>query len=291
VRERTGGPASCCSPRPPRRTARSSSTTSSSTSTTTPGRRQGIRDPEQFIDRYLRIEQREVLDATFEVTKRSAVTGFKNLDDLRTIIFTYGEFRTAAEVGLKLPQPIVETVTIKMDDRQEEKYDHYVGEIERILENPNPEGSEGNAILGLLARLSLIALHASLEDGYNYKTALEGGTVIKKVWRDGQKLDVSLRLPRPTYDSPKLIECAKRVAASPHCGHIIFCEPTAVHLWMREALVTARHPARAHRHPQRRGDGAGRSHPDRPRVQRSVLRAAGARHVRPSDGQHHRAEV
>jgi hypothetical protein len=29
----------------------------------------------------------------------------------------------------------------------------------------------------------------------------------------------------------------KRVAASPHCGHIIFCEPTAVHLWMREVLV------------------------------------------------------
>lgn len=197
----------------------------------------GIRDPEQFIDRFLKIEQREVLDATFEVTKRSAVTGFKNLDDLRTIIFTYGEFRTAAEVGLKLPQPIVETVTIKMDDHQEAKYDHYVSEIERILENPNPESNEGNAILGLLARLSLVALHASLEEGYNYKTALEGGTVIKKVWRDGEKVDVPLRLPRPTYDSPKLVECAKRVAASPHCGHIIFCEPTAVHLWMREALV------------------------------------------------------
>jgi hypothetical protein len=55
----------------------------------------GIRDPEQFIDRFLKIEYREVLDTTFEVTKKSAVTGFKNLDDLRTIIFTYGEFRTA----------------------------------------------------------------------------------------------------------------------------------------------------------------------------------------------------
>jgi hypothetical protein len=198
----------------------------------------GIRDPEQFIDRFLKIEQREVLDATFEVTKRSAVTGFKNLDDLRTIIFTYGEFRTAAEVGLKLPQPIVETVTIAMDDAQEAKYDHYVGEIERILENPNPEGGESYAILGLLARLSAIALHASLEDGYTFKTALDGGTVVKKVWQDGERVDVTLRLPRPTYESPKLIECAKRVAASPHCGHIIFCEPTALHQWMREVLVT-----------------------------------------------------
>ena len=30
----------------------------------------GILDPEQFIDRFLRIEQREVLDAAFEVTKK-----------------------------------------------------------------------------------------------------------------------------------------------------------------------------------------------------------------------------
>jgi hypothetical protein len=197
----------------------------------------GIRDPEQFIDRFLKIEYREVLDASFEVTKRSAVTGFKNLDELRTIIFTYGEFRTAAEVGLKLPRPIVETITIQMDDEQEAKYDEYVAQIEQILANPNPEGGQSYAILGLLARLSLIALHASLEDGYTYKTALEGGLVTRRVYRDGEAVEVQRHLPRPTYESPKLTECAKRVAASPHCGHIIFCESTAVHQWMREVLV------------------------------------------------------
>ena len=199
--------------------------------------RAGIRDPEQFIDRFLRIEYREVLDATFEVTKKSAVTGFKNLDDLRTIIFTYGEFRTAAEVGLKLPRPVVETITIAMDDEQEAKYARYVAQIEQILENPNPEGGESYAILGLLARLSLVALHAALEEGYTYKTALAGGTVQRRVHQDGESVEITRHLPRPTYESPKLTECAKRVAASPHCGHIIFCEPTAVHQWMREVLV------------------------------------------------------
>jgi hypothetical protein len=199
--------------------------------------RAGIRDPEQFIDRFLRMEYREVLDSTFEVTKKMAVTGFIGLDDLRTIIFTYGEFRTAAEVGLKLPRPVVETLKITMDDEQEAKYDEYVAKIEDILEHPNPEGGQSYVILGLLARLSLVALHAALERGYTYKTALEGGVVKKKVWQDGAQVDVSIRLPRPTYESPKLTECAKRVAASPHCGHIIFCEPTAVHQWMREVLV------------------------------------------------------
>ncbi|MBL9102488.1 MAG: hypothetical protein JNL82_16120 [Myxococcales bacterium] len=197
----------------------------------------GIRDPEQFIDRFLRMEYREVLDSSFNIAKKMAVTGFMALDDLRTIILTYSEFRTAAEVGLKLPRPVVEMLKIKMDDDQEAKYDKYVAQIEDILEHPNPEGGQSFVILGLLARLSLVALHAALEDGYTYKTALEGGVVKKKVWQDGEQVEVSVRLPRPTHASPKLTECAKRVAASPHCGHIIFCEPTAVHQWMREVLV------------------------------------------------------
>ena len=197
----------------------------------------GIRDPEQFIDRFLKIEYREVLDSTLEPTKKLAVTGFKNLDDLRTILFTYAEFRTAAEVGLQLPRPLVETLTIQMDEVQEAKYDRYVAQIEQILDNPNPEGGESYAILGLLARLSLIALHAALEEGYSYRTALEGGQVQRRVYQDGEPVEVSVRLGRPVYESPKLTECAKRVAASPHCGHIIFCEPTAVHQWMREVLV------------------------------------------------------
>jgi hypothetical protein len=82
-----------------------------------------------------------------------------------------------------------------------------------------------------------VALHADLEEGYNYRTALEGGSVKRRRWEDGVQIEYSVRLSRPTYESPKLVECAKRVAASPHCGHIIFCEPTAVHQWMREVLV------------------------------------------------------
>jgi hypothetical protein len=96
----------------------------------------GIHDPEQFIDTFLRIEQRDVLDTSFNATVKSAVVGFKHLDDLRTIIFSLGEFRTAAEVGLKLPRPIPQIIHVDMDDGQEEKYDQYVGVIEDLLEHP-----------------------------------------------------------------------------------------------------------------------------------------------------------
>ncbi|MBK8263545.1 MAG: hypothetical protein IPK80_19680 [Nannocystis sp.] len=169
------------------------------------------------------------------MTEATAVVGFKNLDDLRTIIFTYGEFRTAEEVGLKLPRPIVETLTVQMDDEQEAKYRIYVRQIEEALENPNPDGPS-NLILGLLARLALVALHPALDEGYSFRTALAGGES-KRTNEKGEEYTV--RLPRPSYSSPKLEECARRVVASPHCGHIIFVEPTAVHVWMKEVLVDA----------------------------------------------------
>ncbi len=217
--------------------------------------RSGIHDPEQFIDRFLRIERRDVLDASFNVVQKSAVVGFKNMDDLRTIIYQLGEFKTAEDAQLKLPQPVPRIVHVTMDDEQEAKYTEFVAEIEDMLENPTPGGSSGNRILGLLARLSLVALHAQLDEGYTYKTALNGGTSQRAVpeeqealwaskgWHTRSSADedgyiiVEKTLPRPSYTSPKFVECARRVAASASCGHIIFCEPTATHQWIREILV------------------------------------------------------
>ena len=67
----------------------------------------GLMDPEQFIDRFLRIESREIIDMTLKVSMRSVVDGFKNLDDLRTIIHRYGEFRTGVAVSRTMPEPPV----------------------------------------------------------------------------------------------------------------------------------------------------------------------------------------
>ncbi len=218
--------------------------------------RSGIHDPEQFIDRFLRIERRDVLDASFNVTEKSAVVGFKNLPDLRALIDEPSEFRTAKDVGLKLPRPIMKIVPVQMDDEQEDKYSAFVAEIEDMLEHPDPKGRSGNRILGLLARLSLVALHAQLDEGYTYKTALTGGTSQRVVpeaqtdlwaqrgWSPRSAADedgniiVEKTLQRPgRVTSPKFIECARRIAASAHCGHVIFCEPTATHQWIRETLV------------------------------------------------------
>jgi hypothetical protein len=178
----------------------------------------GLMDPEQFIDRFLRIESREIIDMTLKVSMRSVVDGFKNLDDLRTIIHRYGEFRSGVEVGLTLPEPRIEQVRVPLGPEQEDLYGELVRKLERTLQQSQIKGSSQNKILGLLARLSLVALHAKLDGGVEYNQALSS-------------------VSPADYASPKLTACAQRVAASAGCGHVIFCEPTAVHLWMREVLV------------------------------------------------------
>ena len=178
--------------------------------------RMGIRDPEQFIDRYLRIEIKPVVNTKMDVEERSAVVGFTNLHELRDVIFRYGEFKTAEDVGLRLPEPKVQVVEVDMDDAQDAKYDRYVGQIEAALESTNI--SDKAKILGLLARMALVAIHAELDEGHNWKTA------------DATGVDPH---------SPKLDALAERVLAQKGCGHIVFVDNIAAHVWTRRVLVKA----------------------------------------------------
>lgn len=178
--------------------------------------RLGISDPEQFIDRYLRIEMKPVIDSKMEVVDRGAVTGFQNLHELRDVIFRYGEFKTAEDVGLKLPEPQVRMVEVDMNAAQAAKYDKYVGEIERALQSTDK--SDKAQILGLLARMALVAIHPNLDEGYDWKTAGSSGVV---------------------PESPKFSALAERVAENRACGHIVFCDNVAAHRWVFQTLVRA----------------------------------------------------
>jgi hypothetical protein len=172
--------------------------------------RLGIRDPEQFVDRYCRLEMRSVLNVQMAVEQRSACVGFQNLHEHRDVIFRYGEYKTAEQVGLKLPEPRVEIVHVDMDRAQERKYEDYVQQIQDALSG---EAQDRGRILGLLARLALVAIHAELD-----------------VTKSPQIADPH---------SPKLDECAKRIVETRNCGHIVFVDNIAIHHWMRRVLVEA----------------------------------------------------
>lgn len=182
----------------------------------------GLMDPEMFIDRFLRIVSREIVDMTLGAKMASCVDGFKNLDDLRLVIKTYGEFRSGEEVGLKMPEPRSEQVKVAMNETQEELYRGYRQKLIRALSMMGREGSSKSKVLGLQVRMAMVALHPALDGGVDY--------------------DKALNISPSDYSAPKLEACAELIAASSGCGHIIFCEPTAVQLWMKEILVKHKIP-------------------------------------------------
>ena len=176
----------------------------------------GIRDPEQFIDRYLRVELRQVVDTKMDVVEKGAVVGFQNLHELRDTLHRYSEFKTAEDVGLKLPAPTVRVIEVEMNAAQEAKYADYVSQIQDALDNPDPKAK--TAILGLLTRMALVAIHPSLDEGYNWKTA-----------------NTDAVNPR----SPKFTALAKEVLTNRTCGHIVFVDNVAAHRWVVKVLAAA----------------------------------------------------
>ena len=174
----------------------------------------GIYDSEAFIDRFLTIELEQTLDAQMRMVKRSACTGFKALDELRAVIFRYGEFLTGEDVGLKLPEATVDFIELDMDDRQEERYTTLIDEMEEAL----TDREKAHQVLGILARMSLVCIHADLDGGYKWKTALTA--------------DVDPH-------SPKFDAIAERIMRRKSCGHIVFLDNTAGHAWLKQVLVEA----------------------------------------------------
>ncbi len=184
-------------------------------------RRAGINDPEQFIDRYCVIEQKEVMTPTLEVEMRPACVGFQNLAELRDILFRYADFKTAEEVGIELPAAQVGDaghpgpIWVDMDARQDAKYDRFIREIEAALKSDDPTVKV--KILGLMARMQMVTIHADMDEGFDW----------------GNAAQVS------DPHSPKFDALAERVMASRDCGHIVFIENVAAHVWIKQVLIEA----------------------------------------------------
>ena len=133
--------------------------------------RVGIATPEDFIDRYLRLESRDIINPDMSVKTVQVVAGFRNLDELRNAIFRVSEFRTAEEVGLKLPPRDVKQVMVELSRTQDEVYGMYAAAYKNALKNAAKLKSEGAQLaarrkaLGYLVRMSLCSVHEELPTG------------------------------------------------------------------------------------------------------------------------------
>lgn len=199
--------------------------------------RLGILDPEVFIDRYLRLEMRQVLSPDLKVATKSVVAGFKNLDELRSVIFRFAEFRTAEEVGIPLPELVSDRVFLPMDAQQREVYavlvEMYTDALKRISVDPRAR----MAALGLLQRMALTAIHGELPLGPR-----RGGGDIQEALREPVKWTWKNATEVRNPHCPKLDKVTALIMQRPDCGHLVFCDNVAVHRWLVMILVEAGYP-------------------------------------------------
>ena len=180
--------------------------------------RLGVADTSHFISRYLKTEWKRILDTDLSEVDREVVTGFVNLPELKEIIFRFAEFRTAQDVGLKLPKSEPQTIKVPMSDSQAEVHQKLLSEY-RVLIQDRGEGARNKA-LGILMQLSLVSVHPELI------TSRPDGGWSRHNWNRVRSIS-----------SPKLESCAAEILKRRGCGHIVFVEPVASQYLLRELLV------------------------------------------------------
>ena len=84
--------------------------------------RMGIRNAEDFIDRFCEMKNDLILSVSGEIEEALVVAGFKNLDELREVMRRYIERTTAEQVGLQLPGRDDHQHLVQMTAEQEAVY-------------------------------------------------------------------------------------------------------------------------------------------------------------------------
>lgn len=168
----------------------------------------GIRNSEEFIDRFARIEEGLYQNTQGAMEEGQIVAGFHNMDELRSIMTRYIHRQTAEEVGLQLPVRQDIPHLIDMDDVQQAKYSEL---RDLAAESGGKDATGDNHIFSIMDKMNKAAMDMSMLDpGY-----------------DGKK-------------SPKYVACAAEIIKSmKDGGQIVFSDYVDSHEKMAAALVAA----------------------------------------------------
>lgn len=167
----------------------------------------GIRNSEEFLDRYCVFKTESLLQTNGEIAEGLATVGFKNLDELREIMNRYIMRRTAGEVGLQIPTAKQEMHLVDMTPQQSAVY----GELRAALGEVGKKDASGDAhVFSIMDKMAKAALDLELLD------------------KDAHAGAVS-----PKYDEVATVAAA----ASRDGGQVIFCEAVDAHEKIARALV------------------------------------------------------
>lgn len=168
----------------------------------------GIRNSEEFIDRFCEFEDDKILSTGGAIEDALVVSGFKNMDEVREIMSKYVDRRTAVQVGLELPKRDDRMHLVDMNPAQKMVYSELRELADRKLKSDDPNAQ----IFRVMSDMTKAATDLELYDPTLYAGA-----------------------PSPKFD---LIaqECAKGAKEG---GQLVFCESIDSHEKIVAALVAA----------------------------------------------------
>lgn len=201
----------------------------------------GIADPEGFVNLFAEIQEKSVTTGDGKQQKQQVVTGFHHLDALKGVVYRWSTFKTAKQVGLRIPDVSRVMHIARASDEQREQFAELFGQLADIQDKIRTAARmasdpTGQAILrtlkqkkqGIHTRLYLAAVHPGLVGNDPSMQVAEAG--------------------------PKLVQCVAAVMETRpptcstlpsgedfclNCGHVIFAENIKIHGWLRELLVKA----------------------------------------------------
>lgn len=121
----------------------------------------GVRNLEEFIDRYVDIEERPIINTNQTAEMAQCAVGFKNMGELRAVMERGLRRRTAKEVNLPLPQVEREEHLVDMTPQQHQAFRDIRDEFERRKNDDDPKVANA-ATLWLLHQLNAAGTDLSL---------------------------------------------------------------------------------------------------------------------------------
>lgn len=167
--------------------------------------RLGIRNSEDFLDRFCVFEMDATLGVGGKWEEALVTKGFKNMDELREVMKRFIDRKTAEDVGLVIPKADNREHLVDMSPEQERLYQALRAQA---LAPKKKDASGDEHIFSIMDKMGKVALDPAL------------------VGEDG-----------PT---PKIDACvAEAIAGAKEGGQIIFCEALPSHAKIKAKLVAA----------------------------------------------------
>ena len=171
----------------------------------------GIRNSEEFIDRFCEFKEELILTVSGEIERANVTVGFKNMIELRDIMKLWIDHQTADDVGLRLPAKDERMHFLEMSETQQAVYATLREQARQALRSQKKSDSAETHIFSIMDRMAKAAMDLEILNQARYA---------------GER-------------SPKYAEAAQIIAEGARAGggQIVFADYVATHQRMVDALV------------------------------------------------------